>query len=119
MAPGSRNSARATAPFSFMIHFEQRGETLWIVGDLERADAAVLETALPPLLAVVTELDCSGLDIEDGAALAVLARVLKDAAASRSITVRSAPQLLAHTLYRVNALARFQWPDLRWDEAST
>lgn len=102
-----------------MIEIRAHSTTLHLEGDLERADISLLETELPARLATAHILDCTALDIEDGAALACLARLLKDAAVSRKITIRGAPQLLAHTLYRVGALARFDWPDLRWDEAST
>ena len=102
-----------------MIQLRLDTNTLFLDGDLEHGDIALLETALPAHLATIRSLDCMDLDIEDGAALACLARVLKDAARAGRITIHGAPQLLAHTLYRVNALDRFDWPALRWDEAST
>ena len=102
-----------------MIEIHVTADTIHIEGDLERGDMELLEGALPAHLATIRVLDCHDLDIENAAALACLARILKDAAEGGRITIHGAPQLLAHTLYRVGALAHFDWPGLRWDEAST
>jgi ABC-type transporter Mla MlaB component len=100
-----------------MIDLFQRDGVVFLEGDLERADIAPLEARLPS--AALRVLDCHALDIVDGAALAALARILKDAAQHQRIEIRGAPQLLAHTLYRVAALEWFDWKDVRFDEAST
>jgi ABC-type transporter Mla MlaB component len=102
-----------------MIELSLRDGVLFLDGDLERGDAARLNTQLPALLLKSVALDCTDLDIVDGGALACLARLLKDAAHAKRFEIRGAPQLLAHTLYRVNALEHFDWLDVRFDEAST
>lgn len=102
-----------------MIDLTLRDGVLFLSGDLERTDIAALESQLTQPLAEAISLDCGELDIFDGAALACLARLLKDAARVRKFEIRGAPQLLAHTLYRVNALEHFAWLDVRFDEVST
>ncbi|HEX8183306.1 MAG TPA: STAS domain-containing protein [Blastocatellia bacterium] len=99
------------------------GESVIIEGDLTSDNAAQLEGQLralkvEPGLAIV--LDLSGLDIDDGVALATAINSLRELRnRAVKIVITGAPQMLGHNLYRVGLLDgrdAVELIDMRLDE---
>jgi len=89
-------------------------------GEIEAAESeafaaslvAAAQRVIGPLLFELDELD-----LEDGVSVARTISALRLAAAGRSsVTLRNAPQMLAHTLYKVGMLDTFTLIDPRHDE---
>jgi anti-anti-sigma factor len=96
------------------------GGTLVVEGDLEADSAGQFESLIAgvetrPTAEVV--LDLSGLDIDDGFALATVVNSLRGLRrrAGRLI-LRGAPQILGHNLYRAGLLGEIELVDMRKDE---
>jgi len=80
--------------------------TMAFAGDLEPELAATMEAALASAGAGAdgVTVDLSELDVVDGPALARAASALRSLARRTPLLIVGAPQILAHTLYRVGAL---------------
>jgi anti-anti-sigma factor len=112
MSEGYEKSARISACASDGLAM--------IEGDLDTENASQLESFLR---AVTTDsdqtitLDLTGLDIEDGVAVATVINALRELRArSARLVVRGAPQILGHNLYRVGLLESMEIVDMREDE---
>jgi anti-anti-sigma regulatory factor len=99
------------------------GESVIIEGDLSSDNAAQFEQQLRALNARSNRamvLDLSGLDIDDGVALATIINSLRELGnRSAKIILRGAPQMLGHNLYRVGLLegaGAVELIDMRLDE---
>lgn len=96
---------------SLQVELEPDGRTLRVEGELDGEAASRLgpalaraEAALPP---GDLRLDLDGLELRDGVAVAVATSALRALLERRPrLTLANAPQMLAHTLYRVGALER-------------
>lgn len=89
-------------------------------GVAERGNLAVLAClhVSPPDAVSPVVLDLSDLDIADSAALIALVDAIRALAGSAHVRIRSAPQLLGHTLYRLGVLdGAITLEDMREDEA--
>lgn len=103
---------------------EREGDEIVIVeGDLNADNAAQFERRLRALNAEsnrAVKLDLSGLDIDDGVALATALNSLRELRGrSARIILVGAPQMLGHNLYRVGLLdgaGAVELIDMRLDE---
>lgn len=100
-------------------HLDPDTSALHLSGEPDATEAeqlarAVADLVLPPGPLLV-ELD--ELDVEDGVAVAHLVNAVRAIAASRVVTLRHCPQMLAHTLYKVGDLQRIRLEAPRHDEA--
>jgi anti-anti-sigma regulatory factor len=103
----------------------QKRESVFILeGDLTADNAdefAGCLLALDPDARGAITLDLRGLDIDDGAAIAVAVNAIRQlgARATKLILV-GAPQMLCHNLYRIGLLAggHLELVDMRQDEAA-
>ena len=81
------------------------GRWLWIAGTLAGPqpglDAAWL-AALPA--GARPQLDLADLDVDDGVAVTFVVDAIRALRARGPVTVRAAPQMVAHTLYKVGDL---------------
>ena len=75
-------------------------------GALGPGDAARLRAAAAERGPGVWRLDLDELEIDDGAALAELISALRAVARAGPVELWAAPQMLAHTLYKVGELDR-------------
>jgi anti-anti-sigma regulatory factor len=98
-------------------------EPVIIEGDLTHHNAAEFERLMRALNADsgrVIVLDLSGLDIDDGVALATAINSLRDLRdRSAKIILKGAPQMLGHNLYRLGLLdggGAVELIDMRLDE---
>ena len=96
-----------------------------VEGDLREQNARDFESRIRTLVVEPGDLvilDLSGLDIEDGIALATCINSLRDLRARVSgIVLRGAPQMLGHNLYRTGMLegaSAIELVDMRQDESS-
>jgi ABC-type transporter Mla MlaB component len=107
------------------LEWELHGSTLIIAGELVSPDQIRPPSQLlggnnengPP----IGILDLSELDIEDGPALARLVSWIRLLAARRPLRLDEAPQMLAHTLYKIGALegGRIELRAPRMDQGTT
>ena len=100
------------------------GDEVAIEGELSEASLPPFENAIEAIAlnaSGVVTLDLTGLDIEDGVALATainsLRRLLKR---SQRVVLKGAPQMLCHNLYRAGLLDgdSIELVDMRLDEPS-
>lgn len=92
-----------------------------IEGDLTADNADQFARDLLALVADTSgeiRLDLHGLDIDDGAAIAVAVNALRQLSArAAKLVLIAAPQMLCHNLYRVGLLdGRIELVDMREDE---
>ncbi|HVG21168.1 MAG TPA: STAS domain-containing protein [Blastocatellia bacterium] len=102
---------------------QSAGGAVIIEGDLTIHSAAEFERRMRSLNAAsggAVTLDLSGLDIEDGVALATAINSLRELRnRSAKIILKGAPQMLCHNLYRVGLLGEggvVELVDMRLDE---
>lgn len=106
-------------PFTTGLDVTVTAEVLTLGGDLTRVNGAVLEAWLQNL-PLISVLELSELDIEDGVAATHMVnavRMLRSRVAQLQIV--AAPQVLAHNLYRTGLLAQggIELKAMREDEA--
>ena len=115
-----------TVPDSSEVQFssDSQGATL-VVGDLSQQNAFDFESRVRTLgveSGGSVVLDLSGLDIEDGVALATCINSLRELRARTGrLVLRGAPQMLGHNLYRTGMLdgaGAVELVDMRLDEPS-
>ena len=98
---------------------------LCVEGELAGAQAAALEPALlaqeASLEAGELTLDLEGLELEDGVATALAVNAIRALLERRALRLVGAPQMLAHTLYKVGGLqgGRLVVESARSDEPTT
>lgn len=103
---------------------QTEGEAVIIEGELTEANAEEFERQVFDLLQRTGQkitLDLYGLDIEDGIALATVINSLRRLRAHKArLTLKGAPQMLGHNLYRVGLLDGdgITLVDMRLDEPS-
>jgi ABC-type transporter Mla MlaB component len=101
---------------------QRRESAIIIEGDLTASNAdefARCLLALNPDARGETALDLRGLDIDDGAAIAVAVNAIRQLCARTSkLILIGAPQMLCHNLYRIGLLAGglIELVDMRQDE---
>jgi len=89
---------------------ETRGNTVWVelLGDLESSDCNCLQAFWDchvgdDLLAV--DIDMTGVEDIDSQSVAVLTNLIRaHVTAGTEVTIHRAPQMLAHTLYKIGLL---------------
>lgn len=99
----------AAPPGALSIGWDPRARRLSVQGVVRAAEAAELARLLAtaPVSGAGLELDLDELELEDGVAVAEAVNGLRALAARAGpVRVREAPQMLAHTLYKVGALDR-------------
>ncbi len=99
---------------------EREGRRLVLAGDLVHVDQ-VEDLAARVAPAGLDEVGLDELDIDDGPALAALVGLLRRWAEPGPLVLDRAPQMLAHTLYKVGALrsGRLVLQAPRMDEGTT
>lgn len=105
------------------VRFTEEDHEIVVVGDLNELNASAFAANARGLAIKASTpftLNLSGLDIDDGVALAICVNVLRELRyrASR-VVLRGAPQMLGHNLYRVGMLegpAKIELIDMRLDE---
>ena len=115
----------ATLKWGLRVVESPCGESVIIEGDLTSDNAAQFEQRLRALNAALNRaiiLNLSGLDIDDGVALATAINSLRELRSrSAKIILIGAPQMLCHNLYRVgllDGLGAVELIDMRLDEPS-
>lgn len=105
-----------------LLVIQSSGHAIIIEGDLTASNADEFAhglLALDPDARGEIKLDLRGLDIDDGAAIAVAVNAIRQlgARASRLILI-GAPQMLCHNLYRIGLLGsgHLELVDMRQDE---
>lgn len=99
-------------------------QAIVIEGELTEANAEEFERQMNELVREPGQkitLDLYGLDIEDGIALATVINSLRRLCARKArLTLKGAPQMLGHNLYRVGLLDdnAIKLVDMRLDEPS-
>ena len=115
----------AASDMSFLrFSSDSDGATL-VAGDLSEQNASDFESRLRALAVAAggsVTLDLSGLDIEDGLALATCINAIRELRArANRLVLLGAPQMLGHNLYRIGMLEgpwAVEIVDMRLDEPS-
>jgi len=102
---------------------QSEGEPVIVEGELTRSNAGEFQSRLRSLNLKpgrAVTLDLTGLDIEDGIAIATVINAIRELrAVSAGVIIRGAPQILGHNLYRVGMLeggSPIRLVDMRLDE---
>ena len=85
--------------------FQRIDGVLHVLGDITDPDAAAFRTALTRAGRQSTELDLLDLDLDDGIAVVEAVNAVRELLAHHGVlTLHHAPQMLAHTLYKIGLL---------------
>lgn len=106
------------------IHHEERddGVRVWVSGDLDSSQCNCLRAFWDCHIdeaATRVDIELADLDSLDGESVAVMVDIVRDhLTRGASVIVHHAPQMLAHTFYKIGLLAesRFQLIDPRVEE---
>ncbi len=84
----------------------QAGDAIVVSGVLHQAGIAAFRSQLLQAWrsGAVSRLELGNFDVDDAASVLAVVEVVRQLAAERPVTLRGAPQLIGHTLYRVGAL---------------